>query len=67
MSRKVKVDHENIAETFWANLDEQLPEIAAKLRESDEVELTDEEWATVQAVEGFGNGPSYAPTALVEA
>ena len=61
---KISADHENNAETFWANCRQQLPAIWEKLH--DEVaELTDAEWSAVQAVEGFADGPEHARTALV--
>ena len=62
----IKADDENNAEMFWANLDEQMPEIADQLRNG-EVEVDAETWAKIQAVEGFAGGPSYAPNAVVEA
>jgi hypothetical protein len=62
----IKADDENNAELFWVNLGEQMPEIADQLR-SGETRVDTETWAKIQAVEGFSGGPSYAPTALVEA
>jgi hypothetical protein len=62
----IKADDENNAEAFWAEFSEAYPEIAEQLR-SGETRVDTETWAKIQAVEGFSGGPSYAPTALVEA
>lgn len=62
----IKADDENNAELFWANLDEQMPEIADQLRNG-EVKVDAETWAKIQAIEGFAGGPNYAPNALVKA
>ena len=62
----IKADNENNAELFWANLGESMPEVADQLRRG-EVEVDAETWAKIQAIEGFADGSSYAPTALIEA
>ena len=62
----IAIDNENNADIFWANLDEQMPEIANQLRNG-ETQVDSETWARIQAIEGFADGPSYAPNALVEA
>jgi hypothetical protein len=62
----VRADYENNAELFWDTIREKHPAIAEKLQADTDIVLTNEEWETVQSVEGFEGGPSYAPTALVE-
>ena len=62
----IKVDDENNAEGFWATLSELMPQIAAQLRNG-EAKVDAETWEKIQAIEGFSGGPSYAPTALIEA
>ena len=62
----IKADDENNADLFWANLDEQMPEISEQLRNG-ETQVDSETWAKIQAIEGFADGPSYAPNALAEA
>jgi sulfur relay (sulfurtransferase) DsrC/TusE family protein len=66
MSVTVRADYENNAELFWDTVREKHPAIAKKLKADTDVVLTEEEWEIVQAVEGFEDGPSYAPTALIE-
>jgi len=60
----VRVDYENNAELFWDTIREKHPAIAEKFQANANVFLTEEEWETVQAVEGFEDGPNYARTAL---
>jgi hypothetical protein len=62
----VRADYENNAELFWDTIREKHPAIAEKLQADADVFLTDEEWETVQAVEGFEDGPNYARTALLQ-
>lgn len=61
----VTADDENNAEVFWANLQDQHPGLAEELRRG-EVVVDAEVWSQIQLIEGFSDGPSYAPTALVE-
>jgi hypothetical protein len=61
----IKADDENNADLFWVNLDKAMPEIADQLR-SGEVEVNAETWEEIQKIEGFADGPSYAPQALFE-
>jgi hypothetical protein len=63
----IKADDENNAETFWAALDQQYPAVAKALRESGEIAVTPELFGSLKQLPGFSDGPSYAPTALVEA
>ncbi len=60
----ITADVENFAELFWSNLDEQMPELADKLRRGS-VAVDSKTWEAVQAMEGFADGPAYAPTALI--
>ena len=61
----IAIDNENNADIFWAAFDEQMPELAAQLREG-ETAVTKEIWEKIQSIEGFCDGPNYAPTALIE-
>ena len=62
----VTVDWENDAEKFWATIDSKFPEIAAKFKDNYTAKLTTDEWNLVQSVDGFKDGPSHAPQALIK-
>jgi hypothetical protein len=62
----IKADDENNAEAFWAEFSEAYPEIADQVR-TGEATIDATTWEAIQGLEGFSGGPSYAPTALVEA
>jgi hypothetical protein len=60
-----RADMENNADAFWTALDEAFPAIADALRDQDEARLTPDEWAAVQALPGFADGPEHAKEALM--
>ena len=61
----IQVDYENNSEQFWANFREQLPDLAARLNDADQIAVTAETWAQIQEIPGFAAGPHYAPHALI--
>jgi hypothetical protein len=61
----VKPDEEFNAETFWAALDNQFPNVARELRENGIVEISSELWGQLRGLEGFAGGPAHAPHALL--
>lgn len=72
MAKRISVDFENNAETWWnaAVTDQNAPAAFAPLLadDTDEIEVSDEdgrrirEWA--KGLPGWDDGPDYAPTAL---
>lgn len=62
---RVQVDHENNAETWWDALREREPALAARLGDSDTLEITADELARLQALPGWADGPAHARTALI--
>lgn len=71
MARKntltVRFDDENNAEIFVCELREKFPTIAATLCTAGSCDITRDEWAAIQKLEGFADGPAYARYALVVA
>lgn len=69
MARKttltVQFDDENNADIFVCELREKFPAIAATLCTSGTCDVTREEWAAIQKLEGFADGPAHARHALV--
>ncbi len=69
MARKntitITADDENNGDVFFCELRKKFPTIAATLCTSGTCEVTREEWAAIQNLEGFSDGPDYAKSALV--
>ena len=69
MARKntltVQYDDENNADTFVCELRQKFPSIAATLWRAGTCDVTREEWAAIQKLEGFADGPAHARHALV--
>lgn len=69
MARKntitITTDEENNGDIFFCELREKFPAIAATIATHDEAEVTREEWAAIQKLEGFADGPEYARHAMV--
>ena len=69
MARKntitITTDEENNGDVFFCELREKFPAIAATIATHDEAEVTCEEWAAIQKLDGFADGPDYARHALV--
>ena len=63
---RIKADDENNAEAFWAAFSVSYPEIAEQVR-GGETAIDAATWAAIQLIDGFSDGPSYAPKALIEA
>jgi len=61
----IVADEENNAETFWVAFDEAYPEIATQFRHGGSVTVDEETWKAIQKLEGFGDGPEYAPNAVI--
>lgn len=61
----VEADDENCAEVFWEAFTEAYPFSAAAIREVGQVTVDVSTWELIQKLEGFRDGPYYAPTALV--
>ena len=60
----IKADFENNAETFWAAFAKAFPAVANQVR-GGKATIDGATWEAIQALEGFSDGPSYAPNALV--
>ena len=69
MARKntitITADDENNGDVFFCELREKFPSIAATLCTSGTCDVTREEWAAIQKLEGFADGPAHARHALV--
>jgi hypothetical protein len=62
----IKVDCENNAETWWGELDATYPELADSLRENDCAVITRGVWSAIACLPGFHDGPTYAPTPIID-
>jgi len=62
----IEVDEEFNADSFWEAFDESFPEIAEVVRSKGETNVTTETWEEIKRLNGFADGPSYAPHALIE-
>jgi hypothetical protein len=60
----IRVDDENYAEAFWVAFNSDYPAIAAMVRNGEAV-VDQATWQAIQQLDGFSNGPAYAPNALV--
>ena len=61
----ITTDEENNGDVFFCELREKFPAIAATIMRHDEAEVSREEWAAIQKLDGFADGPDYARRALV--
>jgi hypothetical protein len=61
----IQADDENNAEVFWAAFDAAYPELAQQVRNGGAT-VDAATWQAIQELDGFSDGPDYAPTALVE-
>ena len=62
---RIMADAENNSNLFWDNFDRMLPAIRRRFRRSDTIQVTPEEWAKIQKIPGFADGPEYAKAALI--
>ncbi len=62
----VRVDDEYHADEFWAALRDRHPGFAASLARNGAAVIAAGLWDELASLPGFGGGPVYAPTALID-
>lgn len=62
----VKVDEENNADTWWSEMDEIYPHLAASLRQNGAAVISRKVWSDLEILDGWDDGPCYARLPLID-
>ena len=62
----VRVDDENSADQWWAEVSGKYPDFARSLRRNNAAVIDANLWNQLAELDGFEDGPEHAPTALID-